>query len=129
MSMEKENIDVSLSDLIKPKTEETPVKEKSPLEKMKEYKEKNPGLVVNNADVTYDNEKKVLKNSVENDRREEDFNGYIKEMDELIDAAKDVHVLRTPQNPIETAAMIDQLDRIAKEKANKPNEVLHDKYG
>lgn len=129
MSMEKENIDVSLSDLIKPKTEETPVKEKSPLEKMKEYKEKNPGLVVNNADVTYDNEKKVLKNSVENDRREEDFNGYIKEMDELIDAAKDVHVLRTPQNPIETAAMIDQLDRIAKEKANKPDEVLHDKYG
>ena len=94
MSMEKENIDVSLSDLIKPKTEETPVKEKSPLEKMKEYKEKNPGLVVNNADVTYDNEKKVLKNSVETTKNNTGVNLQIAfnygARDEIVHAVKDI---------------------------------------
>ena len=43
-------------------------KELSPLERMKNFKETHTGTIVNNEDITYDNEKKVLKNSVENDR-------------------------------------------------------------
>ena len=111
----KETLDnISLTDLIKTgKAEEAPVEEKSPLQKMKEYKESHPGMIVNNDEITYDNEKKILKDSFDTERRESDFKGYMADMDRLIDAAQSVNIERPPQNEIETAAMIDQLDRIA----------------
>ena len=125
----KETLDnLSLTDLIKTgKSEEALVEEKSPLQKMKEYKESHPGMIVDNSEVTYDNEKKVLKNSIENERRDEDFKDYMEDMDRLIDAAKSVKIERAPQNEIETAAMIDQLDRIAMAKA-KENSTEPEKF-
>ena len=45
-------------------------KELSPLERMKNFKETHTGTIVNNEDITYDNEKKVLKNSVENEENQ-----------------------------------------------------------
>lgn len=131
----KETLDnLSLTDLIKTgKSEEALVEEKSPLQKMKEYKESHPGMIVDNSEVTYDNEKKVLKNSIENERRDEDFKDYMEDMDRLIDAAKSVKIERAPQNEIETAAMIDQLDRIAmakaKENSTEPEKVLKTRDG
>lgn len=132
----KETLDnISLTDLIKTgKVEETSVEEKSPLQRMKEYKESHPGMIVDNSEVTYDNEKKVLKNSIDDDeRRESDFKGYMADMDRLIDAAQSVTIERPPKNEIETAAMIDQLDRIAIAKARvgsaEPEKVLKDVNG
>ena len=97
-------------------------KELSPLERMKNFKETHTGTIVNNEDITYDNEKKVLKNSVENDRREDDFNAYLSDMDDLIDAAKDVELSRPITGPIEEAIAIDQLDMIARQKKGKVSE-------
>ena len=91
-------------------------KELSPLEKMKQYKENHSGTIVNKEDVTYDNDPKVFKNSVENDRREDEFKDYLRDMDSLIDAARDVKLARPITGPIEEAIAIDQLDRIAREK-------------
>ena len=131
----KETLDnISLTDLIKTgKAEEAPVEEKSPLQKMKEYKESHPGMIVNNDEITYDNEKKILKDSFDTERRESDFKGYMADMDRLIDAAQSVTIERPPQNEIETAAMIDQLDRIAiaksKENNSEPEKVLKTRDG
>lgn len=112
-----EQLNVSLSDLIKtaPATEK-PV-EKSPLEQMKEYKEKNPGMIVEKKDVTYDNDKKEFKNSIENDRREDEFNAYLAEMDETIEIAKKANIIRKPTNPIEDAALMDQLDLMRRQQS------------
>lgn len=108
--------DLSLESLITPDVapeEKTP--EKSPLEKMKEMKEL--GVVINKADVTYDDEKKELKSSFDNDRRQEDFDSYLKDMDQKIAAAQSTTLLREPTNAIEEAAMIDQLDMLARQQA------------
>lgn len=109
--------DLSLSALVTPNPVEEKAPEKSPLEKMKEMKEKNSGIVVNRYDVTYDNDKKEFKNSIENDRREDDFNEYMKDMDQKIEAAKNNPLLREPTNVIEEAAMIDQLDMLARQQS------------
>lgn len=97
----------------------TPVQEeeKSPLEKMREYNSTHSGTVVNNSEITYSDKPAPLKNSMENDKREEEFNQYVTEMDSLIDAAESVKITNPPKNPIEAVAMIDQLDRMAKEKS------------
>lgn len=120
--------DISLDDLITGTPEKENV-EKSPLEKMKEMKENNKGLIVNNSDVTYDNQKKDLKNSIENDRREKDFDEYLSDMDQKIEAAKNTTLLRQPTNVIEEAAMIDQLDRIARQRSGTVIENPHNDKG
>ena len=110
---------ISLSDLIKsnPVVEEKPVeKEKSPLEKMKEYQENNPGMIIDKKDITYDDEKKEFKNSIENDRREDEFQAYLNEMDETIEMAKKVKLLKKPTNQIEDAALMDQIDLLRRQE-------------
>ena len=125
-------LNISLQDLIKSSPATTviqDVEEKSPLEKMKEYKEKNPGMIVEKKDVTYDDDKKEFKNSIENDRREDEFNNYLAEMDETIEIAKSVDIIRKPTNQIEDAAMMDQLDLLRRQRSGKVIENPKDAAG
>lgn len=137
MEAKPTNETLSLSDLIKNNqatAEEATVEvEKSPLERMKDYKESNPGgLVVDKKDVTYDNEQKEFLNSIDDDkRRKEDFDNYMSEYDDLIETAKTVQMAKPITTPLEAAAAIDQLDRLTKErkgvKAEAP--MIVDKHG
>lgn len=114
----KQDPSINLDEFLVKKNESV-VEEKSPLEKMKEYKESHPGAIVRNEDVTYDNQKVDLKSGMDNEAREKDFKTYMNDMDDLIETAQSMQVKRTPQNRIEEAAMIDELDRIARQKNNK----------
>lgn len=122
MEAKPTNETLSLSDLIKSNqatAEEATVEvEKSPLERMKDFKESNPGgLVVEKKDVTYDNEQKEFLNSIDDDkRRKEDFDNYMSEYDDLIETAQSVQMAKPITNPLEAAAAIDQLDRLTKER-------------
>lgn len=108
---------VSLLDLIKASPAVEEKVEKSPLEQAKEYKEKNPGMIVEKKDITYDDDKKEFKNSIENDRREDEFNTYLSEMDDMIEVAKKANIVRKPTNPIEDAALMDQLDLMRRQQS------------
>ena len=117
----------SLSDLITQKNDDqTPANEvvpKSPLEKMKEYKEQNSGVVIKKEDFTDESAPKVFKNSFDNPERSNDFDSYVKEQEAMIEAAKKVTINRIPQNAMEDAALMDQLDLIARQGTVHKNPV------
>lgn len=125
----------NLSDFIKTETIDsvTPSAEKeelSPLEQMKRAKANGGnGLILNNSEITHDNEVKELKSSFDNEDRTKNYDEYVAEQERLIRAAQDVRMTRAPQNPLEEAAMIDQLDVYSRVKEGIINDDPRDSDG
>lgn len=116
--MENKNIDIE--SLLKSKVDEVANKnkeeEKSPLELLQERQQSpdDKGLIINKSEFTNDDAKTFDGRAPGDDRRDEEFNEYLNDMDSKIDAAKNLNVKRKPTNALEMAAMIEELDDIAK---------------
>ena len=113
----------NLSDFIKTESTDevssattTVEEELSPLERMKREKAKGTGLILDNKDITRDSDTKEFKSSFDNEDRAKNYDEYIAEQERLIRAAQDVRMTRPPQNPLEEAALIDQLDVYSRQK-------------
>nr|DAJ77553.1 MAG TPA: hypothetical protein [Caudoviricetes sp.] len=143
MSEEIKQNDSELDSLIKTKLDEavtSPTAEdgsaplvvddtKTPLQQMQEYNEKNQGLVINKADYTSSDGSIELKGNPADDRRDTEYDEYMKEMDDMIETAQSVKVTKAPQNPIEMAAMIDQLDTLTRQRRGDKIEKPVDRDG
>lgn len=104
---------MDLSSLLKEAKDAPDEKPKTPLQQMKEAKEKNGlGLVVNNDELVNEGDKKLITNKSEDDAIK-DVDSYIAEQDKLIDAAQKVKINQPLRDARDMVAVMDSLENYA----------------
>lgn len=94
-------------------SKETPIREETPIEKLKKSKESNGlGLVVTNKELEEANQPQKIISKSEEDLINE-TNSYLDEQDKLIEAAQSVQPAKRPGNPKEMAETMNALDYFA----------------
>ena len=102
----------------KEKTETPTVKKAlTPLEQMQLDKEKNTGLVVSNEELEKGKERTEMRNPIYNDRRMQEIEDYMNDMDLTYEKRKHVIVTQFPQiNTPEYMEMIEEIESLKKDE-------------
>lgn len=120
------DLELNITSLLKSSREE-PIKEKTPLERMKEEKEKNgSGLVVDTAELVNEDDKKIKASKMEDDAINE-IKDYMSEQDKLINAAQTVEFKNAPKNAIDMVRAMNELEDIANNESSNDSEMLQPK--
>ena len=104
---------MDLSSLLKEAKDSSENTHKTPLQQMKESKEKNGlGLIVNNDELINESDKKLIANKSEDDAIK-DVDSYIAEQDKLIEAAQKVKIDQPLNDARDMVAVMDSLENYA----------------
>lgn len=117
----KKDDSIDLNALIKAEKEkeDTPTVKKAltPLEQMQLDKEKNTGLVISNDELEKGKERTEMRNPIYNDRRMQEIEDYMNDMDLTYEKRKHVVVTQFPQiNTPEYMEMIEEIESLKKDE-------------
>lgn len=117
----KKDDSIDLNALIKAEKEkeDTPTVKKAltPLEQMQLEKEKNTGLVISNDELEKGKERTEMRNPIYNDRRMQEIEDYMNDMDLTYEKRKHVVVTQFPRiNTPEYMEMIEEIESLKKDE-------------